>query len=88
MRPALVAVAHGTRDLAGPGVIANLLDDVRRRLPGVDVISAWVELVEPGLDEVKSGMGRPAGTSATSGPIPTQRPCPGRLVAPGSADRG
>ncbi len=59
MRPALVAVAHGTRDPAGPGVIADLLDDVRRRLPGVDVISAWVELVEPGLDEVMSRMGRP-----------------------------
>jgi sirohydrochlorin ferrochelatase len=60
MRPALVAVAHGTRDPAGPRVIAGLLDDVRRRLPGVDVITAWVELVEPGLDEVMSALGRPA----------------------------
>lgn len=60
MRPALVAVAHGTRDPAGPEVIANLLDDVRRRLPGVDVMAAWVELLSPGLDQVMSGMGRPA----------------------------
>jgi len=60
MRPALVAVAHGTRDPAGPEVIADLLDEVRRRLPGVDVITAWVELVSPGLDEVMSGMERPA----------------------------
>jgi sirohydrochlorin ferrochelatase len=60
MRPALVAVAHGTRDAAGPEVIADLLDDVRRRLPGVEVITAWVELVAPGLGEVMSGMGRPA----------------------------
>jgi sirohydrochlorin ferrochelatase len=60
MRPALVAVAHGTRDAAGPEVVARLLDDVRRRLPGVDVISAWVELVAPGLHEVMSTMGRPA----------------------------
>ncbi|HEY8821394.1 MAG TPA: CbiX/SirB N-terminal domain-containing protein [Dermatophilaceae bacterium] len=60
MRPALVAVAHGTRDAAGPQVIAELLDDVRRRLPGVEVITAWVELVAPGLHEVMSGMGRPA----------------------------
>ncbi len=49
MSPALVAVAHGTRNPASPGVIADLLDDVRRRLPGVDVISAWVELVDPQL---------------------------------------
>ena len=48
------------RDPPGPEVIADLLDDVRRRLPGVDVITAWVELVAPGLDEVMSGMGRPA----------------------------
>ena len=60
MRPALVAVAHGTRDAAGPEVIAHLLDDVRRRLPGVDVIGAWVELVEPGVRDVMSGMRRPA----------------------------
>jgi sirohydrochlorin ferrochelatase len=60
MRPALVGVAHGTRDPAGPQVIAGLLDDVRRRLPGVDVITAWVELVEPGLDEVMLALERPA----------------------------
>jgi len=60
MRPALVAVAHGTRDPAGPAVIADLLDEVRRRLRGVEVITAWLELVTPGLDEVMSGMGRPA----------------------------
>jgi len=56
MRPALVAVAHGTRDAAGPEVVANLINDVRRRLPGVDVITAWVELVAPGLHEVMSRM--------------------------------
>ena len=44
------------RDPPGSEVIADLLDDVRRRLPGVDVITAWVELL---LDEVMSGMGRP-----------------------------
>lgn len=60
MRPALVAVAHGTRDAAGRKVIADLLDDIRRRLPGVDVITAWLELVTPGLNEVMSGMERPA----------------------------
>jgi sirohydrochlorin ferrochelatase len=59
MMPTLVAVAHGTRDPAGPEAVANLLDQVRRRLPGVDIITAWVELVSPGLDEVMSGMERP-----------------------------
>lgn len=59
-RPALVAVAHGTRDPAGPEVIAELMNGVRRRVPGVEVISAWVELVSPGVDEVMSRVGRPA----------------------------
>jgi len=60
LRPALVAVAHGTRDPAGPGVVAKLLDDVRARLPGVEVINAWVELVAPGLDDVMAAIRRPA----------------------------
>ena len=60
MKPALVAVSHGTRDPAGPEVIGVLLDDVRRRLPGVEVITAWVELVAPAVDQVMSQMTRPA----------------------------
>lgn len=60
MRPVLVAVAHGTRDPAGPNVIARLLADVRRRLPDVDVVTAWAELVEPGLGDVMSAMTRPS----------------------------
>lgn len=60
MRPALVAVSHGTRDPAGPEVIEYLLDDVRRRLPGVEVITAWVELVAPTVEAVMSQMTQPA----------------------------
>jgi sirohydrochlorin ferrochelatase len=60
MRPALVAVAHGTRDAAGRKVIADLLDDIRRQLPGVDVIPAWLELVNPGLNDVMPRMEGPA----------------------------
>jgi sirohydrochlorin ferrochelatase len=60
MRPALVAVSHGTRDPAGPEVIGDLLDDIRARLPDVEVITAWVELVAPTVDEIMSQMSRPA----------------------------
>lgn len=60
MKPALVAVSHGTRDPAGPQVIGELLRDVRRRLPGVEVITAWVELVAPVVDQVMSQLERPA----------------------------
>lgn len=50
--PALVAVAHGTRDPAGPVVLARLLDDVRARLPGVEIRVAYVDVIGPALDEV------------------------------------
>jgi sirohydrochlorin ferrochelatase len=59
MRPALVALARGSRDGAGQDVIAHLLDDVRRRLPGVDVLGAWLEPGAPGLREVMADLGRP-----------------------------
>jgi sirohydrochlorin ferrochelatase len=60
MRPALVALARGSRDGGGPEVIAQLLDDVRGRLPGVDVISAWLEPGAAGLREVMAQLERPA----------------------------
>ena len=60
MRPALVVVAHGTRDADGPEVVAELIEDVRHRLPGVEVVTAWVELLAPALGEVMCGMGRPS----------------------------
>jgi sirohydrochlorin ferrochelatase len=60
MRPALVAVSYGTRDPADPQVVENLLDDVRRRLPGVEVVTAWVEAVAPTVCQVMSQMTKPA----------------------------
>jgi sirohydrochlorin ferrochelatase len=60
VRPALVAVSHGTRDLAGLPVIVDLLGDVRRRLPGVEVVRAWAELVAPVAEEMVSLLAGPA----------------------------
>lgn len=54
-----MAVSHGTRDPAGPEVVATLLEDVRHRLPGVQVITAWVELVPPTVEAVMSRLERP-----------------------------
>jgi sirohydrochlorin ferrochelatase len=48
----LIAVAHGTRDPQGPKVLEDLLVAVRRQLPGVDVRIAYVDVIEPMLDEV------------------------------------
>lgn len=58
--PALVALAHGTRESGDPEFVADLLDDVRRRLPGVDVVAASVGRVAPTLGELMSAMEQPA----------------------------
>jgi sirohydrochlorin ferrochelatase len=58
--PVLVAVAHGTRDPAAPATVEHLLSGVRRRLPGVEVVGCYVELVEPALSEVLARLRRSA----------------------------
>jgi sirohydrochlorin ferrochelatase len=50
--PPLVAVAHGTRDPAGPPAIERLLDRVRALRPGLTVAVSYVELVRPALPDV------------------------------------
>jgi len=60
MRPALVALAGGSPGGAGQDVVAQLLDDLRRRLPGVDVLGAWVEPGAVSLRTVMAQLGLPA----------------------------
>ncbi|NKZ08585.1 hypothetical protein HGB48_33330, partial [Actinomadura latina] len=56
-RPALLAVAHGTRDPAGPAVIRDLLRRVRAMRPGLRVAEAYGELAEPSLEEAAAALG-------------------------------
>ncbi len=49
--PALVAVAHGSRDRAAGNSIRALLQDVSARRPGLDVRASFIELTEPSLAE-------------------------------------
>jgi sirohydrochlorin ferrochelatase len=60
--PALVAVAHGTRDPAGPETIRELLDRVRALRPWLPVAEAYAELSAPGLEDAvlqSRGVGGP-----------------------------
>ncbi len=59
-RPALVAVAHGTRAPDGQAVIGQLLAGVRRLLPDVLVEVAYVDVLQPDLDSVLGRMHDPA----------------------------
>jgi sirohydrochlorin ferrochelatase len=59
-RPRLVTVAHGTRDEAGPPVVAALVRRVARRLPGVEVVESYVELCEPSYSSVMAAAQGPS----------------------------
>ena len=52
MKPRLVTVAHGTRAAEGPVTIHALVRQVARRMPNVDVVESYVELVEPSFSSV------------------------------------
>ncbi|WP_240809933.1 sirohydrochlorin chelatase [Actinomadura sp. WMMA1423] len=54
--PALLAVAHGTRDPAGPAAVRALLDRVRAMRPGLRVAEAYGELAGPSLEEAARGL--------------------------------
>ncbi|MFC6884398.1 MULTISPECIES: sirohydrochlorin chelatase [Actinomadura] len=58
--PALLAVAHGTRDPAGPATVRALLDRVRALRPSVRVAEAYGELASPSLEEAAAGLPGPA----------------------------
>ncbi|MFB4303803.1 sirohydrochlorin chelatase [Actinomadura sp. NTSP31] len=63
--PALLAVAHGTRDPAGPAVVRELLDRVRERRPWLRVAEAYGELVSPSLEEAAAALGE----AGAGGPV-------------------
>ena len=56
--PALVAVAHGSRDPAAAEATRALLAEVRRARPGLDVRESYLDHAPPRLDEVLRGLGQ------------------------------
>ncbi|MFR9804768.1 sirohydrochlorin chelatase [Pseudonocardia sp. RS010] len=58
--PALVAVAHGSRDPRSSTTIRDLVDVARSRAPGLDVRPAFLDFDEPGFGEVLAGLAGPA----------------------------
>lgn len=54
--PALVAVAHGSRDPRSAATIAALAGEVRRQAPGLDVRVSFLDLSAPRLGDVLDGV--------------------------------
>jgi sirohydrochlorin ferrochelatase len=57
---ALFAVAHGTRSAAGQAQIRNLVAEVARRRPGLDIRLSYVDVQHPRIGEVVAGGDRGA----------------------------
>ncbi|TDC63285.1 hypothetical protein E1200_22860 [Actinomadura sp. GC306] len=55
--PPLLAVAHGTRDPAGPAAIRDLLALVRALRPGLRVAESYGELSAPSLEDAAARLG-------------------------------
>ena len=58
--PALVAVAHGTRDQRGTAAVRALLDTVRAMRPELPVVESYVEITPPSLASALGGLDRSA----------------------------
>jgi sirohydrochlorin ferrochelatase len=57
MRPEpLVAVAHGSRDPRAAATVAELLDAVRSRRPGLPVLASYLDHAPPAPDRVLEGL--------------------------------
>jgi sirohydrochlorin ferrochelatase len=56
--PALLAVAHGTREPSGVATVESLVEAVRRRA-GLDVRTAYVEIAAPSIEEALATLDRP-----------------------------
>jgi sirohydrochlorin ferrochelatase len=57
MTPALVGVAHGSRDAAAQETVEQLLDEVRVRRPDLDVRAAYVQNAPPDVPTVLADAG-------------------------------
>lgn len=55
-QPALVLCAHGTRDPLGRQTVREVLSAVAERLPGVEVLEAYVDVHGPEVAEVVAGL--------------------------------
>ena len=62
--PALVLCAHGTRDPHGRATVREVVAAVADRLPGVEVLEAFVDVHGPEVDAVVAGLPRAPARSA------------------------
>ncbi|MHA6618654.1 sirohydrochlorin chelatase [Pseudonocardia sp. DLS-67] len=84
MFPALVAVAHGSRDPRSAATVAALVDEVRRQRPGLDVRLSFLDLSAPRLPDVLDAVAADGHRSAVVVPLLLGHAFHARVDVPGA----
>jgi sirohydrochlorin ferrochelatase len=82
--PALVAVAHGSRDPRSAATVAALIDEVRRQRPGLDVRLSFLDLSAPRLPDVLDAVAADGHRSAVVVPLLLGHAFHARVDVPGA----
>jgi sirohydrochlorin ferrochelatase len=69
-RPVLVLCAHGTRDPAGRATVREVVAAVAARLPGVEVLEAYVDVHGPDVADVVAALPRAQGDAVAAVVVP------------------
>lgn len=70
MTAALVLCAHGTRDPAGRATVREVVAAVAARLPGVEVVEAYVDVHGPEVADVVAALPRAEGDAVAAVVVP------------------
>ena len=85
--PALVAVAHGSRDPRSAATVAALMDEVRRQRPGLDVRLSFLDLSAPRLPDAMAAVAADGHGRAVVVPLLLGHAFHARVDVPGEVSR-
>ena len=85
--PALVAVAHGSRDPRSAATISRLVDEVRRQRPDLDVRLSFLDLSAPRLPDVLAALASDGHRHAVVVPLLLGKAFHARVDVPGAVAR-
>lgn len=85
--PALVAVAHGSRDPRSAATVAALMDEVRRQRPDLDVRLSFLDLSAPRLPDTLAAVAADGHRSAVVVPLLLGHAFHARVDVPGAVAR-
>ena len=85
--PALVAVAHGSRDPRSAATISALVDEVRRQRPDLDVRLSFLDLSTPRLSDVLAAVAADGHRDAVVAPLLLGNAFHARVDVPGVVAR-